>query len=80
MVDHVSRNTAQSNLVQAAMGGIMGICETGNDLFFFGDYPYTGQQAVEIGTIKRLAARLQIFAAHSLGNIGPGVRKHFTKF
>ena len=34
MVDHVSRNTAQSNLVQAAMRGITGVCETGNDLFF----------------------------------------------
>ena len=79
MVDHISWNTAQSNLVHAAMGGIMCICKTGNDLFF-GDYPYTGQQAVEIGTIKRLAACLQIFAAHSLGNTGLGVQKHFTKF
>ena len=80
VVDHVSRNTAQSNLVQATMRGITGVCETGNDLFFFGDYPYTGRLAVKIGTLKRLAARLQIFAAHSLGNTGLGVQKHFTKF
>ena len=32
------------------------------------------------GTLKRLAAHLRIFAAHSLGNIGLGVQKHFTKF
>ena len=79
MVDHVSRNTAQSNLVQATMRGITGVCETGNDLFF-GDHPYTGRQAVEIGTVKRIGVRLQIFAAHSLGNTGLGVQKHFTKF
>ena len=54
--------------------------ETGNDLFIFGDDPYTRRQAVEISTLKRPAARLQIFAAHSLGNTGLGVQKHFTKF
>ena len=32
------------------------------------------------GTLKRLAAHLRIFAAHSLGNTGLGVQKHFTKF
>ena len=37
--DHVSRNTAQSNLVQATIRGIAGVCETGNDLFFFWRLP-----------------------------------------
>ena len=32
------------------------------------------------GTLKILAAHLQIFAVHSLGNTGLGVQKHFTKF
>ena len=32
---HVSRRTHQSNLVQASSSGITGVCETGNDLFFF---------------------------------------------
>ena len=32
------------------------------------------------GTLKRLAAHLRIFAAHSLGDTGLEVQKHFTKF
>ena len=32
------------------------------------------------GTLKRLAAHLRIFAAHSLGNTGLEVQKNFTKF
>ena len=32
------------------------------------------------GTLKRLAAHLRIFAAHSLGNTGLGVQKYFRKF
>ena len=47
MVDHVSRHTDQSNVVEAMSSGITGVCETGNDLFFGGDL-LTGRQSVEI--------------------------------
>ena len=40
-----------------------------------------GRKMVSIeGTLERLAAHLRIFAAHSLGNTGLEVQKHFTKF
>ena len=35
VVDHVLRHTDQSNVVEAMSSGITGICETGNDLFFW---------------------------------------------
>ena len=48
VVDHVSRHTDQSNVVEAMSSGITGVCETGNDFFFFGGDHLTGRQSVKI--------------------------------
>ena len=75
MVDHRSRHTDQRNVVLAMASGITGVCETSNDLFFFGGH------FLDIGRKKvSTEATLKRLAAHSLGNTGLGVQKHFTKF